>query len=390
MNQPFDALDHLFERAVAEHRVPGVVAIVADRTGIRYAKPFGVRDTATGVPMELDSVFGIASMTKTLSATIVLQLIERDEISLDTPVGDVLPAYDELLVLDGFDGTEPILRPARRRGTVRHLLTNTSGLAHPTWNAKLLRYIDIAGIGLTELSGTRRVFDVPFVCDPDTEFHYGMSTDWVGLLIEAVTGRPFPVVLREQVLAPLAMHDTVVLRSAEQLDRAVSVHVRDAGDGRWVPVPGASYYAPGVVEPEIYPAGGCLYSTALDFLRFQSALLGDGSHDGTQLLRPGTVDAMFRNQLGPLEVGLLRTEIPAASFDLPLHGWKWGLGLLVNEDAGPHGRSAGSGGWGGGWNTFYWVDRARGLTAAMYTQTAPFYEPGIIDLYGQFESLASA
>lgn len=388
MYQSAAALDVLFERAIADGKVPGLVASVADRTGPVYEKAFGSRDTATGAPMQPDLVFGIASMTKTVSATIVLQLIERGGLRLDTPVGDVLPAYDVLPVLDGFNGSEPILRPATHRGTVLNLLTNTSGLAHPTWNAKLLRYVEVLGIPLADLAGTRRVFDIPFVCDPGTAFHYGMSTDWVGLLIEAVTGRPFQAVLQEQVLQPLGMHDTVVLRSAAQLQRAVSVHAR-AEDGRWVPIP-ASYYPPGVVEPEVYPAGGCLYSTASDFLRFQSVLLGDGSYRGTRLLRPETVQQMFRNQLGSLDVGLLKSELPAASCDLPLQGWRWGLGMLVNDQPGPDGRSAGSGGWGGGWNTYYWIDRAKGLTAAMYSQTAPFYDPDVIRLYQQFEAVVSA
>lgn len=387
MDQPADALDKLFKGAVAEQRVPGVVALVADRTGIRYARSFGTRDTSTGAPMELDSVFGIASMTKTMSATVLLQLVERSMVTLDTPVGDLLPAYDRLPVLDGFYGSEPVLRPAGRRGTVLNLLTNTSGLAHPTWNARLLRYVETSGIPLSELSGTRQVFGIPFVCDPDTEFHYGMSTDWLGLVIEAVAGQPFEVVLQNQVLEPLGLRDTVVLRSPEQLERAVSVHARDARGG-WEPIP-ASYYAPGVTVPEVYPAGGSLYSTALDFLRFQSALLGDGSYNGTRLLRADTVERMFRNQIGTLDVGLLKTEVQTASCDIPLQGWKWGLGLLVNEDVGPDGRSAGSGGWGGGWNTFFWIDRAKGLTAAMYVQTVPFYDPQVIGLYHRFEALVS-
>ena len=388
MQVPATALDRLLGGAVARGDVPGVTALIADRSGIVYEKAFGVRDTRTQASIGSDSMFGIASMTKTLSATLVLRLIERGQIELSTPIGDVLPAYDQLPVLDGFDGDEPILRPAARRGTVHNLLSNTSGLAHPTWNRQLLRYLEVAGIPLTELAGSRRIFEIPFVSDPGRHFHYGMSTDWLGLLIEAVTGSRFEVALRDEVLHPLGMTDTTVLRSAEQLSRSSSVHIRDT-DHSWAPLPNASYYAPNVIEPEVYPAGGCLYSTAADFAKFQLLLLGGGTFDGVQLLRPETVTQMFQNQIGPLDVGLLQTEVPAASNNLPLAGWKWGYGMLVNESPVPGGRSGGSGGWGGGWNTFFWVDGARGLTAAFYTQTAPFYDADIIALYQQFEALVS-
>jgi len=388
MKRNADSIDKLLRRSVADNVLPGIVAVIADSAGLVYGNAFGERDTSTGAPVELDSVHGIASFTKLVSAIAVMQLIERGEIDLATPVGDLLPAYDELLVLDGFDDGEPILRPPRRRGNVRNLLSHTSGLAHPTWNAKLYRYLVWAGLSVSELTGTRRVFEMPLVCDPGVEFNYGISGDWVGPLIEAVEGRPFQVVVRENVLEPLDMHDTVVERSVEQLGRSVSVHERDP-HGLWIPM-AASYYGPGVTVPEVYPAGGCLYSTAVDFLRLQLALLEGGSRDGTRLLRAESVDALFRNQIGSLDVGVLRTEIPTASNDIHLEGWKWGLGMLVNEDVGPDGRSPGSGGWGGGWNTFFWIDRSKGLAAGMYTQTAPFYDPGVIGCYSAFEALASS
>lgn len=386
--QKSDSIDTLFRRSVADNALPGVVAVVADSTGLVYGNTFGVRDTSTGAPLELDLVHGIASFTKLVSAIAVMQLVERGDIDLAAPVGDLLPTYDELLVLEGFDDGEPILRPPRHRGTVRNLLSHTSGLAHPTWNAKLYRYLEWAGLSVSELSGTNRVFEMPLVCDPGVEFNYGISGDWVGPLIEAVAGRPFEDVLRENVLKPLGMRDTVVQRSAEQLERSVSVHERDT-HRLWVPI-AASYYGPGVTVPEVYPAGGCLYSTAMDFLRLQLALLAGGTLDGTRLLRVESVDALFRNQIGSIDVGVLRTEIPTASNDIDFAGWKWGLGMLVNEDVGPYGRSPGSGGWGGGWNTFFWIDRSKGLAAGMYTQTAPFYDPGVIGCYGAFEALVSS
>jgi CubicO group peptidase (beta-lactamase class C family) len=145
-----------------------------------------------------------------------------------------------------------------------------------------------------------------------------------------------------------------------------------------------------VQQPEFYAGGHCLYSTAGDFLRLQQALLRDGESAAGRLLAPATVEAMFRNHLGSLDVGTIVTADPAASLDVPLPGKKWGLGILVDPVDVPEGRAAGSGGWAGGFNTFFWVDRSRNLTASLYTQTLPFYAEPIVDLYRRFETAVYA
>jgi methyl acetate hydrolase len=380
-------LDSLLERAVADEVLPGLVAIVLDRDRVLYQGAFGVSDTAAGTPMEPDATFAIGSFTKLVSAVALLRFVERGLVGLETPVGDLVPAFDELWVLEGFDGDKPIRRAPVRRATVRHLLTHTSGLAFPTWNARLMHYLEVCEIPLATLAGSRRVFEMPLVCDPGTRFNYGISGDWVGLVIEVVSGRRFEDVIREDVIAPMGLRDTVVTRTADQAARAVSLHARD-GQGRWAPIPG-SYYGPGVIEPEVYPAGGCLYSTALDFGRFQQLLLCGGARDGVQLLRPETVEQIFANQIGALDIGLMRTQVPAASADVPLQGRRWGLGASVSDVDRPHRRSPGSIGWLGGWNTYYWVDRARGLVAGFYSQTAPFYDPAVIACVEAFEAAVS-
>ena len=148
------ALNDMFEGAVASDVFPGAVAIVATSAGTVYQGAFGVRNRASGDAMEVDCLHGIASMTKLATAIALLQLVERGDLDLRTPVGDLLPAYDALMVLEGFstDG-QPVLRPPRRRGTVVQLLTHTSGLAAPTWNAKLARYVEVTeGLELAEVS----------------------------------------------------------------------------------------------------------------------------------------------------------------------------------------------------------------------------------------------
>src|SRR5262249_12309767 len=134
--------------------------------------------------------------------------------------------------------------------------------------------------------------------------------------------------------------------------------------------------------------GHGLYSTPRDYLRFQRMLLGGGALDGTQILSRETVDAAFTNQIGALDVPTeFKTSDPASSADLPLGpGFKWGYGLLLNTERTPGMRAAGSGGWAGLFNTHFWVDPASRLTGAIYTQTLPFVEPRVFQMYADFEA----
>ena len=383
------ALDGLFTESVADDVAPGIAAIVADDDGVVYEGAFGVADRRTGAAMQLENLHVIASMTKLPTVILLMRLVERGAFALETPVGDLLPAYDELPLLTGFDQRgRPMLSRPQRRATVRHLITHTAGLAHPTWNAKLARYFDAEGLDPSALLGTARAVSLPLVGEPGEAFDYGMGMDWAGLVIEAAAGRPYEVALHDEVLAPLGLRDTVVERSPAQLARTAAVHVRDQ-DGRWQ-ARDLSYYPPDLERVEVYSAGACLYATPREFLILQRLLLGRGSYEGVTLLAPETVDLIFENHIGELEVGVMPTTNPAASAEVSLPGWKWGLGILVNPTDRPAGRAAGSGGWAGGWNTFYWVDRRRRVAAGMYTQTLPFYDPAVVRCFERFEALVSA
>ncbi len=379
MTELIRRLDVLLSAAVADRVAPGLVAVVADRNSILYHGAFGRRDARSGAPMARDTIFRIASMTKLATAMSLLRLVERGYVTLATPVGDILPAFDELQVLDGFDGDAPRLRRPATRATILQLLTHTSGLAYDIWNADLARFHATTGMARVQ-TGLRASFATPLIADPGTRFSYGTSMDWVGLVVEALSGRPLEVYWQDAFFGPLAMTDTVVRLDPDRRGRAAPVHVRTTG-GDWDPT--AIDF---VRQPEFYAGGHCLYSTAADFLRLQQALLRDGESAAGRLLAPATVAAMFQDHLGGLDVGTIATADPYASLDVPLAGKKWGLGLLVEPEDVPGGRAAGSGGWAGGFNTFFWIDRSRGLTAALYAQTLPFYDDPIVDLYRRFET----
>src|SRR4051812_10040285 len=181
------ALDGLLDHAVQRGAVPGVVALSGDRDGTLY-------DGAAGTP--LDTVFALASMTKAMVSVGALQLIERGRLELEQRVADVLPAFGELQVLEGFDGDEPILRPPASQATIRQLMTHTSGVSYFFSNADLRRYHELTGTP-DVTSGLLAALDVPLVWDPGARWEYGMSTDWLGRVIEEVAGADLDEHLRE-------------------------------------------------------------------------------------------------------------------------------------------------------------------------------------------------
>src|SRR6266545_5495090 len=170
--------------SVAEGDVPGVVALAADDNGLIYAGAFGERELGSGVEMTLDTVCWIASMTKAVTSVSAMQLLEQGRLSLDDPLAGVLPRLGSVQVLEGFDDAgAPRLRAPKRPITLRHLLTHTAGFGYDTWNADIARYAGGAPLrGLAALSA-------PLVFDPGDRWEYGVSTDWVGRVVEEASGQ---------------------------------------------------------------------------------------------------------------------------------------------------------------------------------------------------------
>jgi len=216
---------------------------------------------------------------------------------------------------------------------------------------------------------------------PGTRYEYGINTDWLGRVVEAASGQSLDDDFAEHILGPLAMTSTTFLMTDEQRARSVPVHLRGE-DGAWEPTE-----VDWSQEPEWWAGGHGLYSTPRDYLRFQRMLLGGGTLDGTKLLEPATVDRAFTNQIGELDFPPeIRTADPGSTDDFNAGpGFKWGLGLLLNSEQQPGMRAAGSGAWAGLMNTHFWADRASGVTGAIYTQTLPFVEPRVFQVYVDFE-----
>jgi CubicO group peptidase (beta-lactamase class C family) len=376
-------IDTVLRGAVEAGEVPGVVAMATTEAGPVYEGAFGLRDLAHGPAMTIDTVFRIASMTKAVTCVAAMQLVEEARLALDAPVPDIgEEALNAPQVLDGFDATgAPILRPAKRPITLRHLLTHTAGFTYETWNANTLRYVKATGTPSTQ-TGRLASLRLPLGFDPGDKWEYGINIDWIGRLIEAVAGQSIDRVMQERILAPLGMADSGFVTSPEQRARQASVHQRQP-DGSLVPQP-----LPEPFTPEFYAGGGGLHSTARDYLRFLQMLLNGGSLDGVRILRPDTVALMNENQIGNLPAGTLQSFMPERSNHVdffPGARIRWGLGYMLNLDPGPNGRSAGTLSWAGLFNSYYWLDPARRVAGVILTQILPFADPAAVRLYGGFE-----
>jgi CubicO group peptidase (beta-lactamase class C family) len=222
----------------------------------------------------------------------------------------------------------------------------------------------------------------PLVAEPGERWEYGIGIDWAGLAVEKVTGQRLDAVLRERVLEPLGMRDTAFRLGAPQRARLASMHAK-APDASLSAIP---FEMP--QEPEFHMGGGGLYATVPDYLRFCRMWLGKGTLDGARILAPETVREAMRDQIAPLEVGPLRTALPASSNDIELFpGMRkgWGLSFLINAEAVPGGRAAGSLAWAGLANTYYWIDAARDRAGVLATQILPFADPQVLETFAAME-----
>ena len=376
--------DRLLSNAITDGAVPGVVAGATDRDGNLYLGGFGERVLGGGEEMTAGTVGWIASMTKPLTGAAAMQLVERGQLDLDAPAREVVPALGEARVLEGFeeDGT-PRTRAPRGDITLRHLLTHTAGFSYETWSASILTYQAATGTpGI--ISCQEAALGTPLLFDPGDRWEYGISIDWIGKMVEAVSGQRLGEYFRDHLLEPLGMRDTAFRITDAMRARLAKIHQR-VDDGSLVPLMDLEMPQ----DPEVELGGAGLYGTIGDYLCFIRMMLNGGRVNGEQILAPETVATMSRNQMGACRVVPLRTVIPPFSNDadfFPGMPKTWGLTFMINTEDAPTGRSAGSLAWAGLANSYFWIDQAKGVGGAYMTQVLPFADEKSLPLYLAFES----
>lgn len=375
-------VDAILQTAANAGDVPGVAAVATDRNGTIYEGSFGLRTLGTSVEMTPDTVVWIASMTKALTGTAAMQLVERGKLALDTPASDVVPELGEVGVLEGFDADgQTRTRAPKRPITLRHLLTHTAGFSYEFWNADVVRHQQVNSLPPI-ISCQNATLRLPLLFDPGDRWEYGINIDWAGKMVEAASGKRLGAYLAENVFGPLGMTDTAFRITPSMRQRLASVHQRN-DDGSLTPI---DFEVP--QDPEFEMGGGGLYGTVTDYLKFVHMMLNQGKAGSEQVLQPETVELMSRNAMGDSRVTMLHTVMPPVTNDaefFPGMSKTWGLSFMINDEQASTGRSAGSLAWAGLANTYYWIDQARGLGGVYATQIFPFADVKSLPLFLEFE-----
>lgn len=375
-------IDDVLRQKSDAREIPGVVAIAASGSDILYQGAFGKRDLSKPDAMTADSVFWIASMTKAVTTAGAMQLVEQGKLSLDAPIGSLLPDLAKPQVLEGFDAKgEPKLRPAKGAITLRQLMTHTAGFCYNMWNGELAVYLEKAGIpAITTCQNA--ALKTPIMTDPGTRWEYGTNIDFVGKAVEAVSGKRLDAYLRDNLFAPLGMSDTGFKITDSMRKRLVGMHARGE-DGQLAAIPFELEQ-----EPEFHMGGGGLYSTAGDYIKFTQMILNKGRGNGNQVLKAETVASMGQNHIGELQMTKMISALPMYTNDVDLFPdqmKKWGLSFMINTAKTAEGRSPGSLFWAGLANTYYWIDPSRDVTGVILMQLLPFADAKCLEAFAAFE-----
>jgi methyl acetate hydrolase len=371
-------LNAVLNDAVSAGDVPFVVAMSGNSSGVTWSGAAGER--APGQAATEDTVFRIFSMSKAVGSTAAMILIDRDKLSPDTPVEEILPQFSDIKVLDGFDGDTPRFRAPKAKATVRHLATHTSGFVYEFWNGDIPKYME-ATEHPTILSGLKTSLNYPLVFEPGERWDYGIGIDWLGQVVEAIDGRRIDAFCREEIFNPLGMPDTN-FEVTDSMAKRLSVVKARGEDGQF-----ADFEIAPPPNPEFYGMGHALYSTAPDYMRFVRMFMNKGQLEGNRILSEAGVETMLSNHIGDLRVGMLKTVTPLSADAEFFPGLEksHSLGFLRMEEDVPEMRTAGSQTWAGVLNTHFWFDLARNVAGLIMTQTLPFVEPRFMKVYERFE-----
>ncbi|MGA8898912.1 serine hydrolase domain-containing protein [Bradyrhizobium sp.] len=375
-------IDQILRQKSDALEIPGVVAVAATGKEVIYQGAFGKRDLSKPDNMTTDSVFWIASMTKAVTTAAAMQLVEQGKLSLEAPIGKLLPDLAAPQVLEGFDAKgEPKLRAAKSPITLRQLMTHTAGFCYDMWNGDMGTYLAKTGIpGI--ITCQNAALKTPIASDPGTRWEYGTNIDFVGKAVEAISGKKLDAYLRDHLFAPLGMNDTGFKLTDSMRRRLVGMHAR-AADGKLETFPFELEQ-----NPEFHMGGGGLYGTAGDYIKFTQMILNKGRGNGNQVLKPETVATMSQNHIGDLVVTKMVSAAPPYTNDVDLYPGmvkKWGLSFLINTAKTPEGRSAGSLAWAGLANTYFWIDPARDIAGVILMQVLPFADGKCLEAFAGFE-----
>ena len=355
---------------IEKGQLPGAVVAIARRGKLAYFESFGALDPETKAPMRPDAIFSIASMTKPIVSVGIMMLHEEGKLSIADPIGKHLPKLKDMKVAefktDASGAFTFETKTPKRQPTIQDLLRHTSGIPYGArGNTPVHKMWPPSSSGTaTAYTGAEfidKISTLPLLYEPGTVWDYSLSVDVQGLIIEAVTGQPLGVFLAERIFNPLGMVDTAFAVPDAKKDRYAGVYPINPTTGK----PQSVLHARTGKPLKLDCGGGCLASTASDYIRFSQMLLNGGELEGKRLLGKHTVAYMTSDHLGP------EVQNNIYVLDASRVGYGFGLGFAVRRQDGISGVAGSQGdyNWGGAYGTYFWNDPKEQLTVVYMAHT---------------------
>ena len=386
-----NAITAYLQECVKEGKIAGAVTLVSRAGKIAHFEAVGYRDVESKAPMQKDSLFRIASMTKVATAIAALSLMEEGKFALDDDAARYLSRLGECRVKAPSPGvsnstnmgTVPLQKPV----TIRDLLRHTSGLTRGPRMDSLFR----EGLVWDREDGLQRVVDAlvqtPMAFEPGSDFRYGLSSDVLGLLLERVTRQPLDEILRQRVFEPLRMPDTSFFAEGENAGRLTSYYNYHVG--RLVLKESATN-SPFLSRPKSFSGGGGwpdgyagLLTTAVDWWRLCEMIRHRGQLNGVRVLQEKTVAQMVTNQLAGIGDGFIPRR--------PGLGYGLSIGVITDREQAKDPGSNGQVFWAGApYNTYFFIDGENEMVGILLLQTSPWKHLKLMERFNEMVHQAIA
>jgi CubicO group peptidase (beta-lactamase class C family) len=364
-----EKLHAMLKQHIDDGKHAGAISLIVRGGAIVDWQTYGFRDLEAKLPMEKDTIVRIYSMSKPITSVAVMMLFEEARFRLDDPISKYIPEFKEMKVFKGGTADRPESVDAKTPITIKHLLTQTSGMTYDFGNSPVEQLNKKAELwsAPTFPEFIARASKLPLAHEPGEKWTYGINTDVLGYLVEVVSGQKFEDYVAQRIFTPLGMADTGFLVPEGKRARLAKIY-ETGPDGKLRPAKPIldSYHGPGDGFPS---GGGGLYSTIGDYARFAQMLLNGGRLDGAQILGRKTVEFMLANHLNHLAQ-------PAIS---PNGGDGFGLGGSVRFDLakGNSLGSVGQFGWAGAATTYFNIDPREETITLLFIQHFPYDQHGI-------------
>jgi CubicO group peptidase (beta-lactamase class C family) len=364
-------IDSTLKSMVDGGDIAGVSALIVEKNKEVYFNAFGFADREAGKAFDRNTIVRIFSMTKPVTGTALMQLYEKGAFQLDDPLSKYVPEFADMKVFAGVDPTgKMLLEPAKRPITIRDLTRHTAGFAreeHPDLGA-LVKQADAMNKENTLAQMAVKLAKLPLAFNPGEQWSYGICVDVQALLVERLSGKPFDVYVKENILDPLGMKSTRYV----PVDTARFAAVYAKGDdGKLQRVPNETANVFNAREWPLKPGGFGLTSTVDDYQRFARMLVNEGTLEGVTILKPETVRLMTTNHLSDSVTE--RMWLPSKG--QVGFGIDFAVRLRPPVDEKEKNGVVGEFFWDGAASTLFWVDPVNELTAVLFVQVFPFSNP---------------